>query len=80
MKIFKHRNTSGKDRCIICGKNRDVPTVLIAQDGTRLDNNEAAIQVCVDCLVLRYAPQGCMIYQMLPLQHTTMGIVSGGKT
>ena len=62
MKIFKEMNQSGEP-CPICKNKKKKEVVLIPIDGTQKGNNEQALQVHLDCIDLRYSPEGKAFYQ-----------------
>lgn len=68
MKVFKKMNISGKP-CPVCGTKDLKEVVLIPIDGTSEGNNEQAIQVHLDCINLRYSPEGKAFYQKVNIKN-----------
>ena len=52
MRVFYKPNLSNNWKCPICGTNEEKEVVLIAIDGTRVDNLERARQYHLDCIEL----------------------------
>ena len=61
MRTFEH--FPKKDKCGLCGTNKDGVSMLVGVDGTGDGRIEEHILIYVDCIKLRYNPEIGVFYQ-----------------